>query len=64
MVLYQTNSPFACFIYCPVKLPVVRSGYDYGVAVGLFLAEGAADQTPFCEGAATRRDEVQYHYWQ
>ena len=37
---------------------------NYGVAVGLFLAEGAADQASFCKVAATHRSEAEYHYWQ
>ncbi|MFO7641040.1 MAG: hypothetical protein R6X17_07160 [Candidatus Competibacteraceae bacterium] len=37
---------------------------NYGVAVGLFLAEGAADQAGFCKVAATHRGEAAYHYWQ
>ncbi len=37
---------------------------NYGVAVGLFLAEGAADQAGFCKAAATHRGEAAYHYWQ
>ena len=38
--------------------------FNYGVAVGLFLAEGAADRAGFCKVAATHRGEAAYHYWQ
>ena len=38
--------------------------FNYGVAVGLFLAEGATNQATFCKVAATHRGEAEYHYWQ
>ena len=38
--------------------------FNYGVAVGLFLAEGAADRAGFCKVAATHRGEAEHHYWQ
>ena len=38
--------------------------FNYGVAVGLFMAEGAADQASFCKLATAHRGEAAYHYWQ
>ena len=40
--------------------------FNYGVAVGLYLAEGSLDQAGFCaEAAAHRNDpESHLHYWE
>jgi hypothetical protein len=39
--------------------------FSYGVAVGLYLAEGAMDQAGFCAAALAQRDdpETEHHYW-
>ena len=39
--------------------------FNYGLAVGLFMAEGALDQTGFCQQAAEQRDDPEAsHLWQ
>ncbi len=38
--------------------------FNYGVAVGLFLAEGSSDQTGFCQEATEHRSDPEtYNYW-
>jgi hypothetical protein len=40
--------------------------FNYGVAVGLFLAEGSMDQADFCAAATAQRNdpETGLHYWE
>jgi hypothetical protein len=40
--------------------------FNYGVAMGLFLAEGSMDQTAFCAAATAQRNdpETGIHYWE
>ena len=40
--------------------------FNYGVAVGLFLAEGSLDPAGFCAEATTQRNDPDtgVHYWE
>lgn len=39
--------------------------FSYGVAVGLFMAEGSIDRDGFCRRAGEHRDDPEIpHYWQ